>query len=398
MKLTILICAVIAVACFFIWKYFRKFENRSQEKYLRKVAHQTAELSLTSSDLFSNKEKSKSLSAQLSTVLDIAEDAIIAINESYEILMFNKGAEKIFGYHADEIIGKSLNKLLPQKFHESHNQQISEFGDSDKEKRYMAERGAVSGLRKNGEEFPAEASISKIKVGGELIFTVILRDVSERYKVENALRKSVTEKEVLLKEVHHRVKNNLQIISSLLNLQLRKTEDREAFKAIGESKDRIRSIALIHEMLYRSTDLAEIRFSSYVEELTRGLMKMYGRGSDIEVQIEAGDISVSLEDAVPCGLIVNELVANSLKHGFGDFEKGRICISLKLDDKDMFFLEVSDNGKGVSKVKDILESKSLGMKLVFNLAQQLQGNCELSVDDGVKILITFPNRNHINRQ
>src|SRR5260221_219339 len=157
--------------------------------------------------------------ARFEGIVRISEDAIISIDINQTITLFNDGAEKIFGYTAAEIMGKRIEMLVPARFGALHHKHVENFGGSPDSLRAMNERGAIFGLRKDGTEFPVEASIVKFEIGGEKVLTVRLRDITERKRAEEQIKASLQEKEVLLKEIHHRVKNNLQVVSSLLSLQ-----------------------------------------------------------------------------------------------------------------------------------------------------------------------------------
>jgi two-component sensor histidine kinase len=205
---------------------------------------------------------------------------------------------------------------------------------------------------------------------------------------------SLKEKEVLLREIHHRVKNNMQIMSSLLKLQSRNVKDEQQIEVLKESQNRIKAMALIHEKLYRSKDLANIDFNDYIKNLVNDLFLSYKVSSSrISLKMNIENISLGIDTAIPCGLIVNELVSNSLKYAFPEGKDGEIKISLRrfADLKsDMFELIVSDNGAGLPKDLDIRNTESLGFRLITNLTEnQLQGKLELNRSEGTKFQIKF---------
>jgi PAS domain S-box-containing protein len=217
-------------------------------------------------------------------------------------------------------------------------------------------------------------------------------------EIENALKtqyaekieKSLKEKEVMLKEIHHRVKNNLQVISSLLSLQSRHIKDKEALELFNDSRSRIYSMSLIHERLYRSKDLARIDFAGYVRTLTRGLFRSYrGDPNDIKLNMEIKDVFLNVNAGIPCGLIINELVTNSLKHGFPDGRRGEIQIGLYERKKGEFTLNVRDNGIGLPEDLDFRNTESLGMHIVLSLVEQLDGTIELDRGEGTSFTIRF---------
>jgi len=325
----------------------------------------------------------------LARVLDLADDAIISIDSDQRIVFFNQGAEKIFGYTRDEILGESLDKLLPPRFVEAHRQHIQEFAESPMSARTMGERREIFGRRKGGIDFPAEASISKARVEGGWLFTVILRDITARKIADEAIRASLREKEVLLKEIHHRVKNNLQVVSSLLGLQSRTMEDVATRRKFQESQNRVHSMALVHESLYQSENLSEIDFPAYIDQLASHLFRSYGVDSQrVQIAASIDHLRLTMDTAIPCGLIINELVSNSLKYAFPNGRTGNISIQMRQGDCQIR-LEVADDGVGLPEGVSFSSTKSLGLRLVRTLADQLGATLEMKSDGGTRIVLTF---------
>ena len=230
-------------------------------------------------------------------------------------------------------------------------------------------------------------------------------EMDERERIETKLKKSLEEKEILLKEIHHRVKNNLQIISSLLNLQSRYINDEEMLDIYKESQNRVKSMAIIHEKLYQSEDLAKIDFGDYVKSLVLDLFNSYGadKGSTA-LDINIKDVLLDINTAIPCGLIVNELVTNSIKHGFQinrakqlPFD-GQNKIAVNITKKDEFYnMSVYDNGTGFPDNLDFHNTDSLGMQLVISLTSQLRGTVELERNNGTLFRIIFKELEYKNK-
>ncbi len=232
-----------------------------------------------------------------------------------------------------------------------------------------------------------------------------LRDLCEKQHLVEAKRKaevklkiSLEEKEVLLKEIHHRVKNNMQIIYGLLNLQSGKVEDERVLRMIKETQNRIKSMALIHERLYQSKNLAEIAFGGYIKKLVSGLFHSYGIDPDsINGKIDAENIHLDINTAIPCGLIINELVTNALRHAFPDNQggdgkgqlRGRVRVKMSPGKDNTFNLIVSDNGIGFPKDLNFRNTKSLGLQIVNTLVEQLEGSIKLRKKNGTSFRIEF---------
>ncbi|MCT7984200.1 PAS domain S-box protein [Laspinema sp. A4] len=238
--------------------------------------------------------------------------------------------------------------------------------------------------------------------GNPLEIVGSMYDITEQKKALGQLKASLQEKEVLLKEIHHRVKNNLQVISSLLNLQSRSIQDLETRTLFQDSQNRIQSIAFIHEKLYQSRDLAQVDFSQYIQTLCIHLFRSYGMSPQrISLDLQIDDIFLSVDTAIPCGLIVNELVCNALKHGFPPNGTGAIEITLhrtfqEEDDhsKRDFMMRVRDNGVGFPSEIDFRKTRSLGMQLINTLVKQLKGTIELDRSSGTAFQIVFSAKHH----
>lgn len=218
-------------------------------------------------------------------------------------------------------------------------------------------------------------------------------DITERKHAEERLKASLREKEVLLKEIHHRVKNNLQVISSLLKLQAGYIKDKQTLEILQESQNRVRAMALIHEKLYQSKDLAKTDFAEYVRNLTRNIIRSYGNPHNIQLKIDVAEIRLSIDAAIPCGLIINELVSNSLKYAFPSNmpieQTCEIYINLHTTSPENYVLTITDNGVGLPEHIDFRNTPSLGLQLVCTLTEQLQGTIDLDRHNGTQFQLTF---------
>ncbi len=231
-------------------------------------------------------------------------------------------------------------------------------------------------------------------VKGQVDSNLLVRSIRyaiERQRAEGLMKAALKEKDVLLKEIHHRVKNNLQIISSLLKLQSKNIKDELVLEIFKESQNRVRSMALIHEKLYQSKDLANINFKGYVWDLVADLFRSYGANAGkIALQMDVEDIPLGVEVAIPCGLIINELVSNALKYAFPEGKEGQISITFRSLDEGKINLTIGDNGVGIPEDLDIKTTETLGLHLVNILAEdQLQGQIKLDRTKGTEFQIEF---------
>lgn len=214
---------------------------------------------------------------------------------------------------------------------------------------------------------------------------------AELKRAEERIKASLKEKEVLLREIHHRVKNNLQVVSSLLNLQSYHIKGKKNLELFRESQNRIKSIALIHDKLYQSKSLSRINFKEYIESLASNLFRTYGTfQSKVVLKIEAEKVMLAIDDAIPCGLIINELVSNYLKYAFPSGKRGEVKIGLHSSNKKKVEIEVSNDGIGIPQDLDFRKTESLGLHLVTILAEdQLHGQISLDRKKGTKFQIKF---------
>ena len=252
--------------------------------------------------------------------------------------------------------------------------------------------GSLIGVMHISDLAPREFSEHDRQFYGNLVR--LLTTVLERKMAEEQVEASLAEKEIMLKEIHHRVKNNLQIISSLLSLQSGTIKDKEANALFTESQTRVRSMALIHEQLYRSEDLARVDFAEYIQELTRYLSSSYSSGSNgTRFQITCDEVFLDVTTAIPCGLIVNELASNALKHAFPNGRGGVIGVEMAVENgaggPARYRLTVWDDGVGFPEGLDFRNTQSLGLQLVNSLTQQLGGTVELNREGRTAFEIVF---------
>ncbi len=216
----------------------------------------------------------------------------------------------------------------------------------------------------------------------------------KRAEAEEFLKKSLAEKDVLLREVHHRVKNNMQIISSILSMQSRSIDEPRLKEVLQESQNRIHSMALIHENLYNNKSLANIMFSTYIKSLTGNIARTYSNiQTNVQFDYQIDTAYLPMDIAIPCGLIINELISNSFKYAFLNRSAGVISIHFKNIIDDEYILTVSDNGVGIPDEVNIFKTKSLGMKILHKLVQQIDGELKSDFTNGTKFIIQFKSTN-----
>jgi PAS domain S-box-containing protein len=330
-------------------------------------------------------EESLKISEQYyKNLFESAHDAIIIFRPEDEMILdVNEQACKIYGFSREEMLHMSLKD-------------VSEDIDRGREMiKDTLDKNFVHGLNtihrtKFGNKMFIESNGAVINFKNEKAILAINRDVTSKKQAENQILSSLKEKEILLKEVHHRVKNNLQVISSLLKLQSEYINDKNDREIFRESQNRVRTMALIHEKLYRSHDLARIDFGDYVQNLTSSLLLTYNVNKHkIKLKYNIEKIFFDVDTAIPCGLLINELVSNCIKHAFGKDDSGEIKIELYTDEDNCYSMIVKDNGKGFPETVDFRNTKTLGMQLVVTLADQLDAVVSMDNHVGTSFLIKF---------
>jgi PAS domain S-box-containing protein len=336
-----------------------------------------------------------------------AEDNLVRSEERYRIVAEQTGQvvyehdvpsgavawlgaiSDVTGYSLEEFASVNLAQWQ-QMIHEGNRKQVSQDlayalatgGYYQTTYRFRRKSGEYIDIFENGVVLPDGQGKPSRRLG-------TMTDVTERRRSEALIAASLKEKEVLLKEIHHRVKNNLQVISSLLSLQTANVHDPQTIEQLRESQNRIRSMALIHERLYQSNDLARIDFGEYVRSLVNFLVRSYGI-PNVHLKLAVQNIEMSVNTAIPCGLIINELVSNALKHAFPAGRGGEVEISVEVRPDGIGVLRVSDNGIGLPSDIDVDNTNTLGLQLVNTLSNQLNGKIELFREPGTTYSIAFP--------
>ena len=335
------------------------------------------------------RETIETLAAFRLTVEAIRGYAIFQLDPEGRVRTWNVSARAITGHEADEIVGSHIRIFYPP---EDQGKSELALAVARSAERYEEEGWRV---RKDGTRFWAGVVITALRDKSNVVsgFVKIARDLTERKQTEDAKARSLAEKTAMLQEIHHRVKNNLQMISSLLKLQARQIKDTEARAMFLDTQSRVRSIALLHESLYQSDDLGRVDMKEYLDKLVATLRRAYGETSPCDrFTIEVDRMSLPLDAAVPCGLIINELITNALKHAFDEVatrDHNEIRIVMHRE-SDTLVISVADNGTGFDTDFDLGRAETMGMMLVADLSSQLRGSVELVNRNGATCTIRFP--------
>ena len=341
----------------------------------------------------------KAQSAKFNAIIESSSHFIWTVDKNFCLTTFNENFDKELQdrYGTNAKNGQSVIFERPQSEQLDNNFLIKKYkGAFDGDPQYFE----ISFFDTNEVENWREIYLNPImdQNGAVIEVSGISHDITEKKASEERIRLSLQEKEVLLKEVHHRVKNNLQVISSILNLQSSYVKDEGTLQILKESQNRIKSMAFIHESLYQTKDFSSINFTEYVINLSQNLIHSYSNlDNEVKLNLDIQNVFLNLDLAIPCGLIINEIVSNALKYAFVEnSEGGEISIAMKTSG-DYLELKIGDNGKGLPKNIDYRNTESLGLQLVVTLIDQLSGTIELNTEKGTNYTIMFKHNQVKNR-
>jgi hypothetical protein len=349
-------------------------DKNGKPLYLLGVSENISELKKINETLKVSEERYRSLveNSPLTIITTDREEKIQFINFSGT------------GRNVNELIGHSIYDFVSHEYHQLVKEAHKKVFKTRKSVTYETERNDVNGIKRWFQTHAGPMLIGN-EVRGLTIFT---RDITQRIENEEKIKKSLKEKEILLQEVHHRVKNNLQIISSILNLQTRSINDPKIHELIKETRYRIMSMSFIHDLLYQTKDFTNIDFSKYLQNITSNIMNTYTLNKNIVLNLDTESILLNLDNAIPCGLIVNELITNAFKYAFPLGKQGEINVSLKLVGNKVV-LSVADNGVGIANEVDYKTTESLGFQLINSLVAQIGGELNYENVLGTKFTVSF---------
>lgn len=381
-----------------------KFERKQNDRkgnlnykkiYLNPIRNsqgEIIEIACLAHDITENKQFEKQIveqSAKLKAIFESGDQLMWTIGMDKKLTSFNQNYAKaifdLYGYYPE--IGKSMRTSRSAEFHDIWDEKY-EAAFKGKQIEFISER-----VNRNGVKIIRQMILYPIKDNDNNVMEIsgIGFDITENKKNEERITQSLKEKEVLLKEVHHRVKNNMQVISSILNLQSSYVKDAYALNLLKECQNRIKSMAFIHESLYQTKNFESVNFSEYITTLSKNLVHTYSINSKkIKLILTLDKLFLNLDSSIPCGLIINEIISNSLKYAFPDNRDGIIFVTLKVENKNVR-IEAGDNGVGIPQHIDIKYTETLGLQLVDTLVEQINGTLILERNKGTKFIIEFKN-------
>lgn len=328
--------------------------------------------------------------AHARAITQSAYDAIVTVDSHGRIVGWNHGARLIFGYEEGEALGQPVTLLIPERLHGTHGDAMNRMR-SGAEPHILGQAVELVGRGKDGREFPVELTLSRWEGSDGWFVTAIIGEITERKQAEEAVRESLREKEALLKETHHRVKNNLALITSLMRLSASESREAETKTVLSEMQGRIHSVTLLNEMLYRSGTYTMVNLADYLSQIAAHVSRAQNADPEaVRLVLDLAPVYVETAQAIPCGLIVTELITNSLKHAFHFGDRGQIQVSLRPGPRGEVTLTVGDSGAGLPGDLAARPRDSLGLQLVRDLARQLMG--DLEIGPGATFALTFTPR------
>ncbi len=343
-------------------------------------------------DISKRKAAERELAVQSSRWFELFADSpegIVLLAPNFTVITANSEFCRMFGYTAEQLIGvRSIDLIIPPDRQEEMQAALERLQRGETVRIEHTVRRT-----RDGRLLPVSIVSKPIHVDGDSIgYYGIYRDITERVTAEQEIRRSLQEKEVLLKEIHHRVKNNLNIIISLLSLQQAAHAEPALQEPLELAKARVHSMAMIHELLYRARSLAQVPFRQYIEDLVHHLGSAYGViGRNVEVRLDVEDVSFDINTAVPAGLLVNEIIVNSIKHAFPDGRGGEIAVELH-EREDGYLLQIGDNGVGPPPGFKMESARSVGMELIRGLSAQLGAQLSWDFQNGTEYRLLVPRR------
>ncbi len=378
------------------WDLLLDMVHDSYNTHDRDINHLKTVIRESSAELLESNEKLKKAHAEiadaytnevglLNNLIDKSGEAVqVSTEDGIMVYINEKGAQRI-GKSKEEILGKFVGEV-EKTF--SSRQDWAEHVSELKNNGPMIIEGIH--MKSDGSEFPIEANAYYTEIGNRGYVIAFIRDITDRKKIEHQLLNSLTEKTTLLGEIHHRVKNNLTVIFGLLEMQILQSDNNEVIKILRESQGRIQSMSMIHEMLYKTTDLQNVNLTAYIRDLAHTIYRTYHSNDNIQLEIRnETSIGLPLNKMIPCGLLLNEILTNAYKYAFNDRNKGVIFIDTQLIDGRLILI-IGDDGVGLPVKETSTKTHSLGMKLIHSFSKQLKAKMTIDSSVGVKYTFQIP--------
>ncbi|PSJ16363.1 sensor histidine kinase [Nitrosomonas supralitoralis] len=328
--------------------------------------------------------------------VEASPNGMVMTDHMGKIMLVNSTTETLFGYKRAELIGRPIEVLIPSS-HREHHPELRNSFLKNPSARAMGHGRDLYGLHKDGKEFPVEIGLNPIKTPTGTMVLASIIDITERKSQEEQLKAALREKDLLLSEIHHRVKNNLQIIDSLLGMQSDILYNSTAVSVLKESQNRVKSMAMIHQILYESLDFSRVDFSSVLQSLVDNLSVSYALDSSrIQINIDTDPVFLSIDTSIPLGLILNELCSNAIKYAFPDNRSGSIDVSIKYLHQDSLQVLVCDDGVGIPEDFDIENTISLGIQLVQLLSEQISAELIIQRSNPTSFMLVIPTASDCN--